>query len=223
MKNIDTNKIYIFDHIINQEHQRFLSNIISMHGWRYNHTGNEKHKEYEPLEEFKSLSEDRYGLKIQDAHWSFQFKKLKYVKGETEPLGVYALWLKIFNTIKEEHDINLTLINSYVNGITSDRFGFSHIDSPNFNYWTILYYANPIWKVDWAGETVFFNSEKTDIIQSVFPRPGRFIFFNSTIPHVARPITSFFRGLRITYAFKTVITENKKETDKDATEYIKDW
>ena len=99
-------------------------------------------------------------------------------------------------------DIDLNLVRAYANGVTPDRHGFIHKDSDWDHAWTILYYANLIWKPNWRGETVFYTEGGKDTTDIVYPKPGRWVIFNSTQWHVGSPVTSFFRGLRITYAFK---------------------
>lgn len=72
-------------------------------------------------------------------------------------------------------------------------------------YYTILYYANSQWDPNWAGETVFFNDERDDIIKSVHPRPGRIAIFDSRIPHCSRPPSRSSTMVRFTIASKIVL------------------
>jgi len=62
----------------------------------------------------------------------------------------------------------------------------SHIDSHSKDGLTYLIYLNPYWDVNMGGETVFI-SDDGEIIQSITPRPGRLIKFQSNILHLARP------------------------------------
>ena len=59
------------------------------------------------------------------------------------------------------------------------------------------------WHPNYAGETVFFNDEGTDIIGTVYPRPNRMVLFSGSIPHVARGVSRVCPELRITLMFKT--------------------
>jgi len=58
------------------------------------------------------------------------------------------------------------------------------------------------WNYNWAGETVLLNDEKDEIVQSVYPRPGRIFVFDSAIPHVARTPTRIATNVRFTVAFR---------------------
>ncbi len=71
-------------------------------------------------------------------------------------------------------------------------------------YYTFLYYANNEWDADWAGETVFFNSDRDEIIRSIYPRPGRIAVFDSRIPHVSRTPSRSCTMVRYTIAIKVV-------------------
>ena len=59
-------------------------------------------------------------------------------------------------------------------------------------------------KADWAGETVFYNDQRDDIIRSVYPRPGRIAVFDSRIPHVSRTPSRNCPMVRYTIAIKVV-------------------
>ncbi len=70
---------------------------------------------------------------------------------------------------------------------------------------TFLYYANPTWRGNWAGETIFFNDDH-DAICAVTPRPGRLVAFNAAIYHRAgvpnRNCPSFRYALSVFYRCK---------------------
>ena len=50
----------------------------------------------------------------------------------------------------------------------------------------LLYYVNLAWRPEWAGETVFFEQNKTDISFSSAYTPNRVLFFDGEIPHSIR-------------------------------------
>jgi hypothetical protein len=58
---------------------------------------------------------------------------------------------------------------------------FPHCDSltPGITW---LYYANPVWKSNWMGETLFYDS-LGEPLYAVFPRPGRVVVFAADILH----------------------------------------
>jgi len=226
--------VYIFDNTLNKQHMQDLASIVKMGGWEYGHIGNHHHHEYIPLDEngkeYENLILDsqEYGIGYQDQHWRFEFGTSwktdlgsysaigTFIPGHK--LGLYELWANVIHkTIKEKFDIDLNLVRAYANGVTPDRHGFIHKDSDWEHAWTILYYANLIWKPNWRGETVFYTEGGKDTTDIVYPKPGRWIIFNSTQWHVGSPVTSFFRGLRITYAFKAFdrkITNDLLKTGK---------
>lgn len=97
-----------------------------------------------------------------------------------------------------------TLARCYANGYPFGSEGSVHYDSDVPSHWTAIYYPHLEWSPDYAGETVFFDSDRTDIIASAYPRPNRLVVFRGIIPHVARAITRACPELRITLMFKTL-------------------
>lgn len=221
--------VYIYDNTINKEHMEDLASISKMSGWEYGHIGNHEHHEYIPLDQDGNeydkiiLQKQEYGLGYQDQHWRFEFGtqwKNNSPNGSNHNgmfipnhrIGLSELWSEVIHkTIKQKFNIDLNLVRAYANGVTSDRHGFIHKDSDWDYAWTILYYANLIWKPNWRGETVFYTEGGKDTTDIVYPKPGRWVIFNSTQWHVGSPVTSFFRGLRITYAFKAFDRKILKE------------
>lgn len=57
-----------------------------------------------------------------------------------------------------------------------------HTDGLKYK-WTMLYYANMEWNKDWGGETLFTNEQYDEIEYAVMYKPGRFVLFDSSIPH----------------------------------------
>jgi Rps23 Pro-64 3,4-dihydroxylase Tpa1-like proline 4-hydroxylase len=47
---------------------------------------------------------------------------------------------------------------------------------------TALLYANPKWRPEWGGETIFYDRHQ-DAVACVAPRPGRVALFRSAIAH----------------------------------------
>jgi Rps23 Pro-64 3,4-dihydroxylase Tpa1-like proline 4-hydroxylase len=69
---------------------------------------------------------------------------------------------------------------------------------------TIMYYLNSDWNLDYAGETVFYNENK-DIMNSIIPKPGRLVMFDSMIKHCARDVRRDVNDLRMVLTFKYCI------------------
>lgn len=208
--------IFIFDNTVEEDLMKNLAAIVTEPGWKYAHIGNHFHKEYLELGSPNTTSKKEknypysqevldnpiFGIGRQDQHWKFDLDPDDRVWNIN---GSNILWENIIQPkIKKQLKLDLELERAYVNGVTTDRYGFIHRDSDNSNAWTILYYGNLIWKPNWHGETVFYNDDVSDVTRIVYPRPGRWILFNARLFHVGMPVTSFFRGLRITYAFKTI-------------------
>lgn len=80
---------------------------------------------------------------------------------------------------------NYYLQDAIINIIRPGEIQYFHThDSSTLN---ILYYINPHWKREWAGETVFydkFGKEPTNIVEY---KPNRAVIFNGDTPHSARP------------------------------------
>lgn len=90
----------------------------------------------------------------------------------------------------------------YANAHTFGIEGYPHTDSRKPGNVTTIFYINPQWKPEWAGETVFIN-DLGDIAHAVLPRPGRAVVFDGTIVHSARAVTRLCPALRVTLMFKT--------------------
>jgi hypothetical protein len=65
---------------------------------------------------------------------------------------------------------------------------------------TLLYYANPYWKEEWAGETLFYNESTTEVVYTSVYKPGRLIIFDGSIPHTIRAPSRSAPQYRFTFA-----------------------
>lgn len=77
-----------------------------------------------------------------------------------------------------------------------------HADDQKDKRVTFLYYANPVWLPDWAGETVLYTRDGKEITQAVLPAPGRIAIFDSTQPHASRPPSILAQAPKFTIAIK---------------------
>jgi hypothetical protein len=77
-----------------------------------------------------------------------------------------------------------------------------HKDYEGTDGLTIMYYLNESWNLDFGGETVFYNEQNDEIQKSVIPKPGRVLFFDGNITHVARDTVRNFNDLRMVLTFK---------------------
>lgn len=110
-----------------------------------------------------------------------------------------ALWEKLKSSALAGHALTRCYANAYPVGAE----GGLHTDSNEADHFTAIYYPNLTWSPNWAGETVFFNADGTDIIASAYPKPNRLVVFPGRIPHVARAVSRTCPELRVTLMFKT--------------------
>lgn len=71
---------------------------------------------------------------------------------------------------------------------------------------TVMFYLNNYWKIDYGGETVFFNQSQNEIIKSIVPKSSRIIVFDGGHPHCARDVRRDVNDLRIVLTFKYKIS-----------------
>ena len=110
--------------------------------------------------------------------------------------------LGILNEIKDKKMLSLLekeTLGSDVRAVvnlsmpTDTYFAHSHKNT------TLLYYANPSWKEEWAGETLFFNEELSEVVYTSIYKPGRVIIFDGSIPHSIRPQSKIAPQFRFTF------------------------
>lgn len=110
-----------------------------------------------------------------------------------------ALWTRLQTDVLHGH----ALVRCYANAHTFGIEGYPHVDSRKPGNYTTIFYINPQWKPEWAGETVFIN-DLGDIAHAVLPKPGRAVVFDGRIIHSARAVTRLCPALRVTLMFKTL-------------------
>jgi SM-20-related protein len=119
-------------------------------------------------------------------------------------LAQYPLIEQVWTRLKAGPLRGQRLGRCYANGMPAGTEGGVHLDSDVPDHYTAIYYPHPQWNADMAGETVFFNATRDEILGAVYPKPNRMVIFPGTIPHVARPMSSRVPDMRITLMFKTV-------------------
>jgi SM-20-related protein len=114
--------------------------------------------------------------------------------------AAYAIFKLLQQGPLKGHEPLRVYLNSHTFGVE----GYVHQDNADTeNYYSTVYYAHPVWHANWSGDTVFYNRDQSDIIASVFPRPGRAVMFHGAIPHCARAPARDCNELRISLVFKT--------------------
>ena len=201
--------IYQYDNLIDEEIQEELTKIITAPGWQYGHIGNHRYEEWSYNLSDKKYDSKEYGVKFLDQHWEMSFNGDVLYSWQQNNFRVHDLWKAIRVKLAEEFvDMELDILDCSAHGITESRFGLPHADDKDGHIWNVLYYVNPMWKPEWDGATVFYKGVDTlkdsepEIIKSVYPKPGRFLFFSSMIPRTGMQPNKFFPGLRTTLLFK---------------------
>jgi SM-20-related protein len=112
---------------------------------------------------------------------------------------MFAMWRHLAKTVFRGH----TLIRCYANAQSYGTDGTSHKDSKSPTSYTAVYYPHAAWDLDWAGETVIFTDDKSDVLAAIYPKPNRLAVFHGNVLHAARGVSRICPELRITLMMKT--------------------
>ena len=145
---------------------------------------------------FKFILQSKFKLGWVDqedpAHYQ-QYLHSHFTKEDLDNFGI----LKEF----KEKKIHKLLENKQIDAAVVN---LSHHSDVNFVHphknTTLLYYANPYWKEEWAGETLFFNESCTEVVYTSIYKPGRLIIFDGSIPHTIRAPSRSAPQYRFTFA-----------------------
>jgi SM-20-related protein len=102
------------------------------------------------------------------------------------------------------------LYRCYANAQAYGSDGTLHTDSKSAKSYTAIYYPHLSWYPNWAGETLIFNEDKSDIVAAIYPRANRLVVFPGNAPHVARGVSRTCPVLRVVLVFKS---EAKPDVD----------
>jgi SM-20-related protein len=97
------------------------------------------------------------------------------------------------------------LLRCYANAHTYGVEDYPHtdvVDASQIDNFTAVVYLNPVWKKEWSGELVLFNSAG-DTVCAVLPRPGRAALIPGDIVHAARGVSRQCPAVRVCVAFKS--------------------
>ncbi len=207
--------IYVYDNLVKDDDIIEIGDLAYVPGWQYGKISNSEYNDISFNKE-ERYNKKTYGIAHMDQHWTLSLNGDQMLSWETEELGVYNLW-KIIRKHLDEQFKNMTLdiADCYVTGYTHGMTSLPSV-SPN-SVWTILYYVNPLWEIEWGGQTVFYKGtdntgtklkdEEPDVIKSIYPKPGRFVFFNGAIPYAETPPNNLFPGLKTTLKFNCFSAE----------------
>lgn len=140
-------------------------------------------------------------------HWNHDFIKTNRLNQDDCEGALLALpdvqpIQSLWQHLKSTHLPGHALVRCYANAHTYGVEGYPHVDSRKPGNYTTIFYMNPAWKPEWAGETVFMN-DLGDIAHAVLPKPGRMVMFDGRITHAARALTRICPAMRVTLMFKT--------------------
>ena len=79
--------------------------------------------------------------------------------------------------------------NHLINNITPLDTHYPHDDSGTEAKYSLLYYLNMDWKLEWGADTLFLDPKTNEITKTVQCKPNRLIMFDAKIPHMIRPST----------------------------------
>ena len=114
---------------------------------------------------------------------------------------IRKIWEKLAERLKPH---SFAVRGVFLNGQTYGLDNAIHTDRPTDEegWYTAIVYLNPKWTIHDGGETMFYNDERTDVIMSVLPKPGRVVFFDARYPHWGRGPTRNCQELRVTLAYR---------------------
>jgi SM-20-related protein len=157
----------------------------------------------------------RYGWKsnvnIEYGHWNVDITK-KGRKSEedvthTLPPEFAAVW-QVLNY--RFFDSEGYVVRCYSNRHTFGTEGFVHRDSERTDDYSCVIYMNEKWEAKWGGDTAFYNSDLTEIVQSVMPRHRRVVMFPGAGYHCARAVSRICPEARTTLMFKLIVPSTEE-------------
>ena len=202
MTDEQTKPIYIADDLVDEDLMKKLARMIIAPGWRFGAVGNPEYNElsYNIDEKYEGKI---YGLKHLDQHWELSFNANELYSWENNDFGMYDLWKIVRKYLNDSFkNLKLELTGCRATGSTNGTFGLPSTGNSDNNIYTILYYVNPLWRIEWDGQTVFYNG--SNIIKSIYPKPGRIVCFPSMIPYTNIQPNKFFPGLKTTVIFECI-------------------
>jgi len=112
---------------------------------------------------------------------------LKYMHSQVNEAGLESLGFmpgimrnSFTGPLTQSHSISRVVTNLSFSNNT--YYNHTHEEDK-----VLLYYGNMSWKTEWAGETLFFNEDGSEIVYATPYVPGRVIMFDGQIPHTIRP------------------------------------
>jgi esterase/lipase superfamily enzyme len=170
-------KIYIFDDLLNLSFRNRIYNFVKNSSFRVKGYDNEVVENHHPT---------LISLYSMDDLFSLGFSKF--------PEHI----TKVVNI-----NDNYIVENILINLCKPDDIFHVHTDTYLKDSWTLIYYINLNWDVEWGGDTIFLDENRKIEYTSQYT-PGRFLLFDSTIPHLIRPSTRLSPDYRFTMAIRFI-------------------
>ena len=156
---LKTEKIYVVDNVLNYSEQEALLNFCKNSLYTLGHSAS---------------SVSHYDL-------------TRFISNLTEEeLSRTNLDRAFISLCEQYYGRKVKIDRSYINVYFPYTPTGVHTDDNDNNAISFLVYANPQWDLDWGGETQFFTDDLESVKESVIPKGGRAILFDSKIPHSAR-------------------------------------
>jgi hypothetical protein len=134
-------------------------------------------------------------------NWSFQGKSddqgfnFWYMELIEDEFFSNFLFKKIENITGKKFKLDRV----YANGQTHGLSGSLHQDTQSTGSKTFLYYVNPFWGYEWAGQTIFVKDNDFHTINFI---PNTGVLFDSNLYHAGLEPSRHCKKLRVTVAFK---------------------
>ena len=153
---IDSKKIFVIDNVLGKEELKILFKEIQKGHWqRGQHNSKETSKN-----------------KFWTYYWEPNSAVCNFLFDRMRP------FLKSCFKSNKSYQVHMSYANSNFYGDSL----YPHKDSDIVGRVSGLYYLNPEWKLNWGGETIFYNS-KNQAEFCVSPSPGKLVLFESDILH----------------------------------------
>ena len=161
--------------------------------------------EVESLFLFAKRSYYRFGW--EDAHWRDVNGQERILYSRLSPEDVFAAGLLREPMLKNERLIELIAgreasIGSHGSAAVINLADPSNCFCPHThpNHDVMVYYMNPRWNPEWAGETIIYNDFEVEAEYAVSIKPGRVLWLEAGVRHTLRPPSIAAPEMRFTLA-----------------------
>lgn len=97
-------------------------------------------------------------------------------------------------------DLELEVVKSFVNLYSHGDSSWAHVDICDY---TFIAFINPLWNINWGGETLFFSNQKDKVLFGAYPKTGSVVQFSGNILHRVAPLSREAVIPRVGVTFQT--------------------